>query len=124
MKTQNINTSASFGSLRPSANMTKTLYNSIKEAPVVKAFGKKYNGTISCEPFLSSKNPNKIKYALRVSDLEPLKLLEKLKNKFKFPQNKIDTMLLKTEAVNEEEFAAAIQKEPADSLFKIYNRKK
>lgn len=123
MKTQRIDTS-SFGTLHPSQNMSKSLYKAIKNSPVIKSFGDSFNGTISCEPFFSSRNPNKIKYALRVSDLEPLKFLEKLKNKFKFPQNKIDTMLLKTEAVNEEEFAAAIQKEPADSLFKIYNRKK
>ena len=122
MKTQNINTSASFCSLRRGQNMPRTLYNSIKDAPVIKSFGEKYNGTISCEPFLSSRNPNKIKLALRVSDLEPISFFEKLKNRFKSPIEKPATMRLKTRAVTEDEFVSLIAKERADTLFKIYNK--
>ncbi len=122
MRTQNVNSSPlTFQALtRETSTMPKQLFDAIKDAPAIKSFGEKYNATVSCDFFRSSKHPEKVQMALTVSDIKPVSVKERVMNFFKKDVTKY--FQLKTHAGNDEEFIASINRKPENTLFEIYNK--
>lgn len=122
MRTQNVNSSPlTFQALtRETSTMPKQLFEAIKDAPAIKSFGEKYNATVSCDFFSSSKYAGRIQLALTVREIKPISLKDKVINFFK--KNMTNSFQLKTHAVNDEEFIASINRKPENTLFEIYNK--
>ena len=122
MRTQNVNSSPlTFQALtRETSTMPKQLFEAIKDAPAIKSFGEKYNATVSCDFFRSSKHPERVQIALTVSDIKPISVKERVINFFKKDVTKC--IQLKTHAGNDEAFIASINRKPENTLFEIYNK--
>lgn len=121
MKTQNVtSTPVAFSALKRDPDcISRAMFNAIKEAPAVKKFGEKYNATVSCDLFASSKDTKKIQMALTLKNIEPVSIKDKLLNIF--GKKKSDSIQLKTHALNEEDFIKSVSRKKSDTLFDIYN---
>lgn len=110
-----------FGSFkRDPVTMSKTLFDSIKDAPAVKAFGEKFEGTLSCDVFQSSRHKDRVQFALSVNDIKPINFKDKVRDFLN--QNSVSSIQLKTHAVNEKDFIASVNRKDSETLFDIYNK--
>ena len=117
------NNAVSFGRLtRDKYTMTKEMFETVSNIPVVKNFAKEFKATVSFDPFYSSRPGNRSQLALTFNDIKPSTFLGKVKAFFN--GNKLNSIMLKTHAVNEEEFFVSLSKKPADALIKIFNKKR
>lgn len=123
MKTQPINHSTPMafkGYRRDASTMSKALFDTVKEYPVVKTFGDKFDATMSVRSFGSSKNPLRSQLSLVLEDIKPATLLGKAKSLFVKPR--YESIALKTRATNEEDFITEIANQHSNSLFMIYKK--
>lgn len=124
MKVQSINTnypsSTTFGSFRRANTISQKMFSSISQYPAVKAFGKKYNAEIGMRAFFSKKDTKRQQLALVLEDIEPNTILGKIKHIFTKKPN--ESIVLKTNTTNEDDFMNYIANQHSDSLFEIYNK--
>lgn len=114
------NDSVVFNGLSRDVNVSKPLFDALIQAPTVKKFGEKFNATLSVDTFLSSKNKNKVQYAIRIDNIEPNNFLEKLKQRVL--DSKVKSVVLKTHATSETELVSSVSKMKSNTLMHIYKK--
>ena len=121
MKTQNVTyaNNQSFTALSQGPRISKPLFDRVSKLPVVKSFAKDYDATLEVVPFMSTLDNARTQLAVRVSDIKPLKFLEKIQSFFE--TRKIEKeVLLKTRATNEEELVKELSHIRSNSIHRLY----
>ena len=120
IENNNVISAQNFTALKINKTFNANIAEQILDAPTVKAFGKKYDATLGMQLFQSS-NPKKVSkdyIALTVSNIKPANLLVRIIDMFKTP---VDSIALKTHALNDEMFVKSISMKSKNTLTDIYN---
>lgn len=122
MRTQPVSAGTqSFGNFKTGNDaLSKEVYSRVKSLPVVKKFGKDFDGIIGLTYYQSRKNPVNPNYALEIIDLKPKSILQKIKNLF--IKNPVESIQLRTHANSMDEFVSELANVKPDTLNKIYNK--
>ena len=108
---------SSFTAYKPGFDIPRKMYAEILETPAVKKFGKEYNATLNKVTFFSRENETIEKLALHVDEIKPKNFFIKVRDFF--ANKKYDTVQLRTNAVNDDEFVKEIAKAAPDTLSKL-----
>ena len=111
----------SFGRFYCEDDVTGQIYKSLVNAPAVKKFGEKYSGRLSVDTFWSSKNKDRVQYALTVDNIQPVKFWDKVRNLFNGGVDR-GSVSLKTHATSPEELADRVAMTHSDTLLHIYEK--
>ena len=103
------------------SGITKELFNSLKDTPALKKFGENYDAYLSIDSFLSSKVKDRVQLFIRLTDIKPVKLINKLIDRFRM-KNKPNYIVLKTHATTEEELIKSIKNKPSNTLLNLYHK--
>ena len=110
--------STAFGHIYREQNVPRALFDSLIQTPAVKKFGEKFDAVLSVDTFYSSREKNRIQYALKMDEITPRGVLGKLKKIIS--GNKISSIKLKTHALSEEELRESVANMRSNTLLNIY----